>query len=218
MERVSAEKRAMDQAYRHLVRGREEERERMARELHDQAIQSLVGLKFQLAEHSPEGQVELQNQVNSIIGSLRDLCADLRPPALGLLGLAASLRSHANDFAERTGQPVVFRLNGEERRLAPEVELSLFRVAQEALTNAWKHAQAPNIEMELGFDHAAVRLSVSDRGRGFPVPSRLEALTEGGHFGMVGMQERLQLVGGSLQIISRIGEGTTVTATVPIPS
>jgi putative ABC transport system permease protein len=216
MEKVTAEKRAMDQAYRHLVRGREEERERLARELHDQAIQSLVGLKFRLAGQAPAGPMEMQDQVNSVIGSLRDLCSDLRPPALDMLGLAASLRSYVNDFAERTGQPVVFRLCGEERRLAPEVELSLFRVAQEALTNAWKHAQAPTVDMELRFDAAAVRLTVCDRGRGFRIPERLEALTEAGHFGLVGMHERLQLAGGELQLLSRVGEGTTITATVPI--
>jgi signal transduction histidine kinase len=216
MEKMTAEKRAMDQAYRNLVRGREEERERLARELHDQAIQSLVGLKFSLAEQPPAGQVEIQDQVNGVIGSLRDLCTDLRPPALDMLGLAASLRSYVNDFAERTGQPVVFRLSGEVRRLASEAELSLFRVAQEALTNSWKHAQAPTVEMELCFEPAAVRLTICDRGRGFSVPERLEALTEAGHFGLVGMHERLQLAGGELQLASRIGEGTTITATVPI--
>jgi two-component system sensor histidine kinase DegS len=175
-----------------------------------------VGLKFRLAEQAPADQVEMQDQVNGVIGSLRDLCTDLRPPALDMLGLAASLRSYVNDFAERTGQPVIFRLSGEERRLAPEVELSLFRVAQEALTNAWKHAQAPTVEMELCFEPAAVRLTVCDRGRGFSVPERLEALTEVGHFGLVGMHERLQLAGGELQFTSHIGEGTTITATVPI--
>jgi signal transduction histidine kinase len=215
MEKIAAEKRAMDQAYRQLVRGREEERERLARELHDQAIQSLVGLKFSLAGQAPAGPEEIQEQVNRVIGSLRDLCSDLRPPALDMLGLASSLRSYVNDFAERTGQPVMFRLSGEERRLDPEIELSLFRAAQEALTNAWKHAQAPTVDMELHFDPASVRLTVGDRGRGFRIPERLEALTEAGHFGLVGMHERLQLAGGDLQLHSQPGEGTTITATVP---
>jgi signal transduction histidine kinase len=217
MEEVAAEKRAIDQAYRHLVRGREEERERLARELHDQAIQRLVGLKFHLAEQAPAEQAALQPEVNDVIETLRELCADLRPPALDRLGLAASLRSYVNDLAERTGQPVALQISGEEQRLTPEVELSLFRVAQEALTNAWKHAQAPKVDVELCFDPAAVRLTVCDRGRGFNVPERLGALAEAGHFGLVGMHERLQIVGGELQLTSQVGEGTTITARVPLP-
>ena len=217
MEEVAAEKRAMDQAYRHLVRGREEERERLARELHDQAIQRLVGLKFHLAEKTPAEQAELQPEVNEVIETLRELCSDLRPPALDQLGLAASLHSYVNSFAERTGQPVVLQISGEEQRLTPEVELALFRVTQEALANAWKHAQAPKVDVELCFDPAAVRLIVCDRGRGFNVPERLEALVEAGHFGLVGMHERLQIVGGELQLTSQVGEGTTITARAPLP-
>jgi len=91
-------------------------------------------------------------------------------------------------------------------------------VTQEALANVWKHAQAPKVDVELCFDPAAVRLTVCDRGRGFSVPERLGALAEAGHFGLVGMHERLQLVGGELQLTSHIGEGTTITARVSLPS
>jgi putative ABC transport system permease protein len=218
MEQVAAEKRALDQAYRHQVRGREEERERLARDLHDQAIQRLVGLKFHLAEKAPDKQAELQPEVNEVIETLRELCTDLRPPALEQMGLVASLRSYVNDFAERTGQPVELRIQGQEQRLTPDVELSLFRVAQEALSNAWRHAQTPKVELGLNFEPQAVRLTVCDRGRGFEVPERLGALAESGHFGLVGIHERVQLAGGELQLASRPGEGTTITVSVPLPS
>jgi signal transduction histidine kinase len=216
MEEVAAEKRAMDQAYRQLVRGREEERERLARELHDQAIQSLVGLKFHLAEKAPDAQAELQAEIDGVIDALRELCADLRPPALDRLGLVAALRSYTDDFSARTGMPVELHVDGNEQRLSPEAELSLFRVAQEALINAWKHAQTPKVEVGLCFDEEAVRLTVSDRGRGFAVPERLGALAEAGHFGLVGIHERMELVGGTLGLASGPGQGTTLTAWMPL--
>lgn len=216
MEEVAAEKRAMDQAYRRLVQGREEERERLARELHDQAIQSLVGLKFHLAEKAPDAQADLQVEIDGVIGTLRELCADLRPPALDRLGLAAALRSYTDDFTARTELPVELRVKGNERRLSPEIELAFFRVAQEALTNAWKHAQTPKVEVSLQFDEEAVKLTVADRGRGFEVPERLGVLAEAGHFGLMGMHERLELVGGTLRVASEPGQGTTIAARVPL--
>lgn len=218
MEEVAAEKRAMGQAYRHLVRGREEERESLARELHDQTIQSLVGLKFHLAEAGPGIPAKLQAEIDEMIDALRKLCAGLRPPALDRLGLVAALRSYVDDFGARTGLPVELDVAGEERRLPPEVELSLFRVVQEALANAWKHAQAPKVEVGLSYGDAAVKLTICDRGRGFEVPARLGTLTDDGHFGLVGMRERLELVGGALRLTSEPRRGTTISAGVPLRS
>jgi signal transduction histidine kinase len=211
MELVAAEKRAIDQTYHQLVLGRERERERLARELHDQ---SLIGFKFRLAEKVQETQPELQDELNKVIASLRGICADLRPPALEALGLTAVLRSYAEEFSVRTGLIVEFMVEGEERRLSPEAEISLFRVVQEALTNAWKHAQAPKAVVSLNFKTEGVELVISDKGRGFALPERLGMMTERGHFGLVNMQERLALVGGKLQVTSMPEHGTTVTATV----
>jgi two-component system sensor histidine kinase DegS len=153
--------------------------------------------------------------INDIIESLRRVCSDLRPPALERLGLAATLRSYVGDFSIRTGLAADLRLVGEERRLSQEAELSLFRVAQEALINAWKHAQAPGAEVRLCFDSLGVGLTVRDRGRGFHVPPSLEEMAKDGHFGLVGMRERVLLAGGSLEVDSRPGEGTTVAARIP---
>jgi signal transduction histidine kinase len=148
------------------------------------------------------------------------------------LGLAAALRSYVLDFDARTGLPVELNLDGEPstepilsspkgsgqaRRLAPEAKLSLFRVAQEALANAWKHAQAPKVEVSLSFGETAVELIVCDRGRGFVAPERLRILAEDGHFGLVGMRERMELVGGRLRLTSEPGRGTTITAWAPLP-
>ena len=127
MEQVAAEKRAIDQTYHQLVLGRERERERLARELHDETIQSLIGFKFRLAEKVQETQPELQDELNKVVASLRGICADLRPPALEALGLIAVLRSNVEEFSVRTGLIVEFTVEGEERRFSPEAELSLFR-------------------------------------------------------------------------------------------
>lgn len=216
VEEVTAEKRAIDQAYRQLVQGREEERERLARELHDQAIQSLVGLKFHLAEKVPDTQDDLQTEIDGVIGTLREMCADLRPPALDRLGLVATLRAYANDLGARAEMPIELRVEGQERRMYPEIELAFFRVAQEALANAWKHAQAPKVKVTLRFDEETVRLTVADRGRGFEVPQRLGVLAEAGHFGLMGMHERLELVGGILRVASEPGQGTTIIAQAPL--
>lgn len=218
MEEVAAEKRALDLAYRHLVRGREEERERLARELHDQAIQSLIGLKFYLAEKEEGAQVRLQVELDQVINTLREICSDLRPPALDRLGLVATLRPYVDDLSARTGLPIELRIEGNERRLPPEIELALFRVAQEALINAWKYAQTPKVRVTLRFSEEAVELTVSDRGRGFVVPERLGMLAEAGHFGLVGMQERMELAGGTLHLTSGPGQGTTIVAWVPLHS
>ena len=147
---------------------------------------------------------------------MRDLCTDLRPPALGRVGLAATLRSYVDDFSARTGLPIELHVDGGERRLPPEIELALFRVAQEALTNAWKHAQAPRVKMDLSFGKEMIRLTVGDRGRGFVVPERVGVLVEAGHFGLMGMHERLELVGGTLRVTSEPGQGTIVAAQVPL--
>ena len=215
MEEVTAERQALGQAYRHLVRGREEERESLARELHDQAIQDLVGLKFHLAELVPNAQAGLQAEIDGVIGTLRELCADLRPPALDRMGLVATLRAYIDDFAVRTEMPVELRVEGEERRLSAETELAFFRVAQEALANARRHAQSPKTEVVLRFDEEAVSLNVVDRGRGFEVPEGFGVLVDAGHFGLMGMHERLELVGGTLRVTSEPSRGTTIVARVP---
>ena len=216
MEEVAAEKRAIDLAYHHLVRGREEERERLARELHDQVIQSLVGLKFFLAERGVGSQARLQVELDEVINALRELCGDLRPPALDRLGLVATLRSYVDDLSTRTGLPIELHIEGSEQRLSSEVELSLFRVAQESLINAWKHAQTPKVRVSLRFGEEVVELTISDWGQGFVVPERLGMLAEAGHFGLVGMQERMALVGGALRLTSGPGQGTTIVAWVPL--
>jgi len=118
LQQVSADKQTLGQAYHHLVIGREEERKRIARELHDQVIQGLLGLKFHLADQVG-GPSPLQGEINTTIETIRNLCADLRPPALDHLGLTAALRSYAQDFQARTDLAVELQLD-DEARLSPK--------------------------------------------------------------------------------------------------
>lgn len=213
LHQVTADKQTLGQAYRQLVLGREEERKRIARELHDQVIQNLLGLKFHLADHVV-GSSPLQDEINTTIEAIRHLCADLRPPALDHLGLAAALRSYAQDVQARTN--LVVELHLDEATLAEDTALALFRVAQEALTNAWRHAHARGVRVTLQTSRDAVELSVEDDGCGFVVPEHLGALVEQGHFGLMSMRERVELVGGTLRIESQPGGGTRVHARVPL--
>jgi signal transduction histidine kinase len=213
LHQVTADKQTLGQAYRQLVLGREEERKRIARELHDQVIQNLLGLKFHLADHVV-GSSPLQDEINTTIETIRHLCADLRPPALDHLGLAAALRSYVQDVQARTN--LVVELHLDEATLAEDTALALFRVAQEALTNAWRHAHARGVRVTLQTSRDAVELSVEDDGCGFVVPERLGALVEQGHFGLMSMRERVELVGGTLRIESQPGGGTRVHARVPL--
>lgn len=178
-------------------------------------IQSLLGLKFHLAEQAG-AQAELQDEINSTIEAVRNLCADLRPPALDHLGLAAALRAYTQEFQARSNLEVELQLDEDAVHLSEEIALALFRVAQEALTNAWRHARASRVRVTLQSSRDAVEVSVQDDGCGFTVPERLDALVKQGHFGLMGMRERIESVGGTLHVDSQIGRGTRVEARVVI--
>ena len=227
------------QSYLHAVtRAQEEERSRLARELHDETIQTLTALdhkvqKLQRAsdrasergpdrgpEREPErgsGRVpaqleqsieELHQMVSRATGEVRRFSRALRPLYLEDLGLAPALEL----LAKESGAG--FTLVGAPRRLSPDVELALYRIAQESLNNARRHAAAAQIEVAVAFGPQRVRLTVSDDGRGFDLPPDLAALARSGHFGLMGMQERAQLAGARLELDTAPDQGTSVTVTV----
>lgn len=205
-----------------VTRVQEEERRRLARELHDTAAQDLVllarGLDA-LAERLPPEAAgrarELRVQAAETLEGLRRLSRDLCPTVLDDLGLVPALEWLVADLTGRTGVDAVFHLSGSARRLSAETELVLFRVTQEALRNVERHAGARRVEVRVAFGDDEVRIDVEDDGAGFAVAEPLEGLALEGKLGLLGMRERAQLVGGSLSIRSRPGEGTAVTVTVP---
>jgi signal transduction histidine kinase len=201
-----------------ITAGQEEERRRLARELHDDTIQSLIALnqRLQMAQLSLEGEdatavlAELQTLTTQMIADVRRFARALRPIYLEDLGLIPALEALANDTAAAGGIPVDCQITGTPRRLGTAVELTLYRVAQEALSNVTRHAQATQARIRLAFTPDQIRLSIWDDGQGFAVPDNPADLAPRGHFGLLGLYERAELIGAGLTIESRPGSGTRV--------
>ncbi|MEY4705631.1 MAG: hypothetical protein RL042_1836 [Nitrospirota bacterium] len=207
----------------------EEERRRIARELHDEFGQALTGLKFDLAwfglklaqAPAPLPDTDLQGKVlamsgsvDALLESVRATAAALRPAMLDDLGLVPALESLAMAFQHRTGARCAVDIAPEltSTEFAPAIATTLFRIAQELLTNVMRHAAASQVHIRLYLDHRSVALEVTDNGKGIP----RERLTTSDSFGLRGMQERTSLLGGDFHIVGTPGVGTTAIASVPV--
>jgi PAS domain S-box-containing protein len=207
-----------------VTRAQEEERKRIARELHDETLQNLIVISRQLDkitssdmlwEESLEHVRSFKKQIETAVQEIRRFSYDLRPSVLDDLGLLPALELLAGDL-EKQEITTSFTVTGESRRLSPELEVMLFRIAQEAISNIRRHAKASKAELLLDFNSTLVRLSISDNGCGFNLPPRPSDLAGWGKLGLTGMHERANLLGGNLILKSKQGEGTTITAEVPI--
>jgi signal transduction histidine kinase len=210
-----------------ITRVQEEERRRLARELHDDTAQALIALslgldglgramrQLQLPQKDLEWHASLQNLADRTLEGVRRACRDLRPSVLDDLGLHAALEWLSDSSAER-GVPCTFSCSGEPRPTSPEAEIAIFRIAQEALSNVWRHSQASQACLTLQYLPDRLLVSVSDNGRGFAPdqPTTREAGSQGG-LGLLGMRERAALIGASLSIHSSPGQGCTVTLSLP---
>jgi two-component system sensor histidine kinase DegS len=215
-----------ERLHQQVLNAREEERKRVARELHDQIIQSLAGMNYQLTnlrgQFSAEYRdqiVEVQSNLQQTLDDVRRICADLRPPALDNLGLVSAVRSRLRALEQQTALDVFLHVDGDPHQPLPEdVALSLFRVMQEALSNILKHAQAHTVDVQIQIRQDEISLIVNDDGKGFQVPQRLGQLIEDHHFGLVGSRERLEMINGTLYVRSSPDEGTCIRACVPLAS
>ena len=201
-----------------LIRQHEDQRHRLARELHDETAQVFSAMTLQLGllreetgEKTEPRLDTLRSLVDTGMESIRRVADDLRPPVLDDLGLAAALHAVAADFGERSAIATRFDAAGSLPPLGDDTELALFRVLQEALANVARHAEARSVAVELRGDPAGVSLAVSDDGRGFD-PA---ASADGGRMGLVGMQERMAAVGGRLVVDAAPGKGARLVAQVP---
>lgn len=207
-----------------VTRGQEAERRRLARELHDDTIQQLIFLNQRLEliafDHAGSPAAadldKLQGVISQMIGNVRRYIQELRPTYLDELGLAAALRTLTKESRERTDLLVEFETTGTEYRLPETVELALYRIAQAALTNAVHHANALQATVLLEFNSAAVTLSLRDDGDGF-APIDESTLAKDGHFGLIGMRERAQLIGADYYLETKPGIGTTIIVSVSLP-
>jgi two-component system, NarL family, sensor histidine kinase DevS len=215
---VDLSERVASDALRRVVSAQELERQRLARELHDETGQALTSILLGLkgvedAKSSTEASAaasELRQLVVSTLQDVRRLAVELRPKALDDFGLVSALERLAETFREQTGIQVDLEPRLGEDRLPPDVETTLYRITQEALTNVVKHAQAKRVSIVLTRRNRSISAVIEDDGRGFGMDE-----TGGNGLGLLGMRERIALVGGRLSIESSPGSGTTLSIEVP---
>jgi two-component system, NarL family, sensor histidine kinase DegS len=206
------------------MRTQEEERRRIARELHDETIQDLATLSLEiqsigkfnkgLSDDVLGGLEEIRRRVNLIMQGVRRFCRDLRPEVLDHLGLVPALDLLAKEL-EREGITTQIEVSGDPPSINKEGDLAIFRVVQEALTNIRKHSKATKVTIIIEFSASRVSLIISDNGCGFHAPNMVSKLAGKGKLGLFGMGERARLLGGSLGVKSEPGRGTTLTLELP---
>ena len=211
---------------RQITRAQEDERKRIARELHDDTAQALIDLsrrldnlaisREQLSETVIWRLEEFQELIDSILQGVRRFSRDLRPSVLDDLGLLPALEWLTANLMEEDGIETELKVYGDRRRLPPEAELALFRVVQEALSNVRRHSQASRVVIVVEFGEGRVRITVKDNGQGVELPGTTGDLASTGKLGLIGMHERARLLDGTLTVRSEPGKGTTVTVDVPV--
>ncbi|NOT06554.1 MAG: response regulator [Anaerolineales bacterium] len=208
----------------HVIRAQEDERRRLSREIHDDLGQALIAHVLSL--RSLQLEIPLQNELlkkrlddliadtNETINKMRQIAQDIRPAMLDTLGLCTALKTYSREFSLRTSLPVVFESDLEIPEVSDIYSITLYRILQEALTNVYKHSMANQVWVELTVDERNLVLIIQDNGVGFPPESRQKFPNDG--IGMIGMQERMTLVGGQLLIKSSQSKGTIISAHLPL--
>ncbi len=229
LERENAERRRVERELNalrvKLADIRERERRFLARELHDGAVQQLIGISYGLAESQkglgsthPEYET-LGAHRKAVLGvskELRHLIGGLRPSGLEELGLEVTLKHYLTQLQdEKPGVVIGADIHTNGYTFPAPIALCLFRTAQEALRNVFKHARASRVEVSLGLEDGAAILKVHDDGQGFTPPEQLSALARDNHFGLIGLEEHTASVGGTLEIRSAPPFGTQITARIP---
>jgi signal transduction histidine kinase len=222
-ENIAKEREIQDnlRLYAQMVsQAQEAERKRVARELHDETAQALVVVLRHLDDLA-SGKTNLslsdiREEVRQVLEGVRHFSQELRPSILDDLGLIPAIKWLAADLYQNYGIKVETAVEGDPHQLPGETELSLFRITQEALTNIRKHSQATEVNIKVDFTDHHVSLTIQDNGIGFEKPSKLNGLAVNGKLGLAGMDERVQLLGGRLDIDTRQGKGTTINVEVPV--
>jgi signal transduction histidine kinase len=234
LEQLSEQVRALDSAnlalqdaQRRLLMERELERKHLARELHDETIQDLLSLNYQLegiaslADDQEALLTELDDvhhHIRQLVATIRGICGDLRPPTIDSLGLGAALKSFMRGWRERTGIEAQLAMSEDFGRLSETIELSIFRIVQESLNNVWKHSGASQVRVTLAYTSPRMlSVKIADNGDGLPQNFDLSALGRSGHFGLLGISERVALLGGRLSIQNQAVGGLCLIIEIPHP-
>ncbi|HEY91660.1 MAG TPA: PAS domain S-box protein [Dehalococcoidia bacterium] len=208
---------------RQITRAHEEERKRIARELHDDSIQALSVLSRHVDDlitskrdgvRMKERLGQVRKEVDGILSRIRRYTQDLRPPTLDYLGLLPALRELVSKLELQSGISSAMSVTGDEHHFAPEDELMIYRLVQESLNNVWRHSQAKKVNVTITFGEDKTSVEIRDDGVGFEMEEDMK-FVQAGKIGLAGMQERADLLGGVLYIYSRPGEGTRVVLEVP---
>ncbi|MBZ0274893.1 MAG: ATP-binding cassette domain-containing protein [Anaerolineae bacterium] len=229
LEQLSVQVSALDEAnlalqiaQRRLLTEREAERKHLARELHDQIIQDLLTWNYQLealSESFPQMEDNLEtirDSIRSMIEDLRRICSRLRPPTIDSFGLGAALQSYTRSWSERTGIEVDLQVDSRIDRLTEEIELSLFRIVQESLNNINKHANASTVTVHLNhLNPRMLQLLIEDNGTGLEETFDLRQLSNKGHFGILGVTERVALLGGRIAFRNQPNGGLQIQVEIP---
>ena len=217
---------ALQATQRRLMTEREGERKTLARELHDQVIQDLLSFNYRLEEVesnelSAAQSLELagiRSGIRQVVGDLRQLCSDLRPPTIDSQGLNAAIQSFAYEWAERNDINLKLEIDEVFGRLPEAIELSVFRIVQEGLNNVRKHASAKNVALTLKrTSTASLRMVMIDDGQGFKGSPNLVRLSTMKHFGLISISERVALLGGTMKIESPPDGGVLLQVEIPSP-
>lgn len=206
-----------------VIRAQEEERRRVAREIHDGPAQTLANivLRLEIAEKLLEFDptrvkaelIDLKNLVRSNLQDIRRIIFDLRPMALDDLGIVPTISKYLDIFQENYGIKCKFLVEGREKRLFPALEVALFRLVQEGMTNVAKHAHSEKVDISLIYQEDWTIALIQDFGKGFEVSSALS--NPGEHFGLMGMRERVEMFSGHFSIQSTLGKGTKIELSIP---
>jgi len=227
LDAVSKHRRDLQQLSSQLVVAQEDERKRIAQELHDELGQALTAIRINLAalEHdlptdksstTRDRVEEALAMADSMLNQIRALALELRPSLLDDLGLGPTLKWYVGSFAKRLGIDVELDVQGLEKRLPPDVEIALYRLVQEALTNVARHAQASRVVVHMTRKNDLVETYVEDDGQGFESGDRAAEDVWSSGAGLLGMRERVSALGGSLSIRSNVGDGTKLYIEIPL--
>ena len=224
---LEAQRETLRQVSLRLVNAQEEERRRISRELHDELGQALTALKINLdlarralPDDAPARLQQSIHEAGSLavqtLDTARNMSLSLHPAMLDDLGLVAALRWDIDRYEQRTGQTVFLEAALGEVNLQPELQITVYRIITESLTNAARHAQASDIWVNLGIENEQVCLTVKDNGIGFDAEKWQDSPGERQSLGLISMQERAELLGGSFTITSSPGQGTTINSRFPL--